>query len=167
MNWDSFIYFAIASLLFWAMGAAAAYKYRNKTIPALLTVAGLLIFALFIAGLWHSLERPPLRTMGETRLWYAFFLPVAGLLTYLRWNYKWILSFTTLLAAVFIVVNITKPDIHNKTLMPALQSPWVCTACHHLHVFLCHPGCRDTGRTLLSHQGEKNSATRPAGADDR
>lgn len=62
--------------------------------------------------------------MGETRLWYAFFLPVAGLLTYLRWNYKWILSFTTLLAAVFIVVNITKPDIHNKTLMPALQSPW-------------------------------------------
>ena len=124
MNWDSFIYFAIASLLFWAMGAAAAYKYRNKTMPALLTVAGLLIFALFIAGLWHFLERPPLRTMGETRLWYAFFLPVAGLLTYLRWNYKWILSFTTLLAAVFIVVNITRPDIHNKALMPALQSPW-------------------------------------------
>lgn len=124
MNWDSFIYFAIASLLFWAMGAAAAYKYRNKTMPALLTVAGLLIFALFIAGLWHSLERPPLRTMGETRLWYAFFLPVAGLLTYLRWNHKWILSFTTLLSAVFVMVNITSPDIHNKALMPALQSPW-------------------------------------------
>ena len=124
MNWDSFIYFAMASLLLWAAGATAAYRCRNKTIPALLTVAGLLIFALFIAGLWHFLERPPLRTMGETRLWYAFFLPVAGLLTYLRWNYKWILSFTTLLAAVFIVVNITKPDIHNKALMPALQSLW-------------------------------------------
>ena len=124
MNWDSFIYFAITSLLFWTAGAAAAYKRKNKTVPALLTVAGLLIFAFFIAGLWLFLERPPLRTMGETRLWYAFFLPVAGLLTYLRWNYKWILSFTTLLAAVFIVVNITKPDIHNKALMPALQSPW-------------------------------------------
>lgn len=124
MNWDSFIYFAITSLLLWAGGAAAAYKSRNKTVPAWLTVAGLLIFALFIAGLWHFLERPPLRTMGETRLWYAFFLPVAGLLTYLRWNYTWILSFTTLLAAVFIVVNILKPDIHNKALMPALQSPW-------------------------------------------
>ncbi len=124
MNWDSFIYFAITSLLLWAGGATAAYTRRNKTVPAWLTVAGLLIFALFIAGLWHFLERPPLRTMGETRLWYAFFLPVAGLLTYLRWNYKWILSFTTLLAAVFIVVNILKPDIHNKALMPALQSPW-------------------------------------------
>lgn len=124
MNWDSFIYFAIITILFWAAGAVTAYKSKNKTTPALLTVAGLLIFALFIAGLWHFLERPPLRTMGETRLWYSFFLPVAGLLTYLRWNYKWILSFTAVLAAVFILVNILKPDIHDKALMPALQSPW-------------------------------------------
>jgi ABC-type transport system involved in cytochrome c biogenesis permease subunit len=49
---------------------------------------------------------------------------VAGLLTYLRWNYRWILSFTTLLSAVFIFVNILNPEIHNKVLMPALQSPW-------------------------------------------
>jgi ABC-type transport system involved in cytochrome c biogenesis permease subunit len=82
------------------------------------------VFFFFIATLWSSLERPPLRTMGETRLWYSFFLPVAGLLTYLRWNYRWILSFTTILSAVFIFVNILKPDIHNKVLMPALQSPW-------------------------------------------
>jgi len=62
--------------------------------------------------------------MGETRLWYSFFLPLAGLITYQRWRYKWILSFTTVLSTVFIIVNITKPDIHNKVLMPALQSPW-------------------------------------------
>ena len=83
-----------------------------------------MLFFAFIAGLWVSLERPPLRTMGETRLWYSFFLPVAGLLTYLRWNYRWILSFTTILSAVFIMVNLLNPDIHNKVLMPALQSPW-------------------------------------------
>ena len=65
-----------------------------------------------------------LRTMGETRLWYSFFLPVAGVITYVRWRYKWILSFSTLLAFVFICVNLFKPEIHNKTLMPALQSPW-------------------------------------------
>ncbi|MCD7848854.1 MAG: cytochrome c biogenesis protein CcsA [Parabacteroides sp.] len=62
--------------------------------------------------------------MGETRLWYSFFLPVAGLITYVRWRYKWILSFSTLLAGVFICINLLKPEIHNKTLMPALQSPW-------------------------------------------
>lgn len=124
MNWDSFIYFAILSILFWAAGATAAFKSKRKATPALLTVTGLLIFLLFIVGLWHFLERPPLRTMGETRLWYSFFLPVAGLLTFLRWKYKWILSFTTLLSTAFILVNILKPEIHNKSLMPALQSPW-------------------------------------------
>lgn len=124
MTWESFIFFAIAALLFWIGGAALAYRSKSKILPAILTSAGLIIFATFIAGLWVSLERPPLRTMGETRLWYSFFLPVAGVLTYLRWNYKWILSFTTILSAVFIIVNIANPDIHNKVLMPALQSPW-------------------------------------------
>ena len=71
-----------------------------------------------------SLERPPLRTMGETRLWYAFFLPTAGLIVYSRWRYPWILAFSTVLAGVFTTINIVNPEIHNKTLMPALQSPW-------------------------------------------
>ena len=65
-----------------------------------------------------------MRTMGETRLWYSFFLPLAGLITYARWKYKWILSFSCILSLVFICINIFKPEIHNKTLMPALQSPW-------------------------------------------
>lgn len=110
--------------MLWGAGAALAMKYNTKTLPAVMTTAGLIVFFFFIAALWRSLERPPLRTMGETRLWYSFFLPVAGLLTYLRWNYRWILTFTTLLSAVFIVVNIVQPDIHDKVLMPALQSPW-------------------------------------------
>ena len=123
MTWETFIYFAIPAVISWAAGAYFAFK--NKTTSAyLFTIAGILIFAAYIAGMWISLERPPLRTMGETRLWYSFFLPVAGLLTYMRWKFKWILSFSTVLALVFICVNIFKPEIHNKTLMPALQSPW-------------------------------------------
>lgn len=124
MNWDYFIYFAIVSVVLWAVGAALAFRNQKKTMPTVITTLGLVVFFVFILGLWQSLERPPLRTMGETRLWYSFFLPVAGLITYQRWGYKWILSFSTILAAVFIVVNIAKPDIHNKVLMPALQSPW-------------------------------------------
>lgn len=123
ITWNSFIYFAIPAIIFWAMGAYFSFKNRTS-IAYVFTILGLMVFASYIAGMWISLERPPLRTMGETRLWYSFFLPVAGLITYIRWKYKWILSFSTIMAVVFIVINILKPEIHNKTLMPALQSPW-------------------------------------------
>lgn len=123
ITWDYFIYFAIAAVLLWATGAWAAW--RNKTsIAYTTTVLGLLVFFSFILSMWISLERPPLRTMGETRLWYSFFLPLAGLIVYSRWKYKWILTFSTILSLVFICVNLFKPEIHDKTLMPALQSPW-------------------------------------------
>jgi ABC-type transport system involved in cytochrome c biogenesis permease subunit len=124
MNWDHFIYFSGIAVLLWIIASVLALRSDKKLLPTLMTFAGLAVFFVFILGLWQSLERPPLRTMGETRLWYSFFLPVAGIITYQRWNYKWILSFSTILATVFIIVNIAKPDIHNKVLMPALQSPW-------------------------------------------
>ena len=98
-------------------------RYKNGMAYGF-TFLGLAIFFSFIIGMWISLERPPMRTMGETRLWYSFFLPLAGLITYARWKYKWILSFSCILSLVFICINIFKPEIHNKTLMPALQSPW-------------------------------------------
>lgn len=123
MSWTHFVYFALAALLFWSSGAFAAWKSR-KGVATVLTLAGLVVFFSFIVLYWMSLERPPLRTMGETRLWYSFFLPLAGIVVYLRWQYKWILTFSTLLSGVFIMVNLFKPEIHNKTLMPALQSAW-------------------------------------------
>ena len=123
MNWEHFIYFAIVSVLLWATGAYAAWKNKTSVAYAA-TIIGLLVFFSFIVSMWISLERPPLRTMGETRLWYSFFLPMTGIIVYSRWKYKWILSFSTILALVFVCVNLFKPEIHDKTLMPALQSPW-------------------------------------------
>ena len=123
MSWTTFIYFALPAVILWAAGAYLSFRDKRNT-AVVITFLGLLVFGAYIAGMWISLERPPLRTMGETRLWYSFFLPVAGLITYLRWNYKWILTFSTILSFVFICVNLLKPEIHNKTLMPALQSPW-------------------------------------------
>ena len=124
MEWNHLIYFALPAVFCWGMGAMAAYRPGKSLQVVLWTVAGLAIFMAFIVGMWVSLERPPLRTMGETRLWYSFFLPVAGIITYIRWRYKWILSFSTVMSLVFICINLFKPEIHNKTLMPALQSPW-------------------------------------------
>ena len=124
MEWNHLIYFALPAVFCWGVGAMAAYRPGKSLQVVLWTVAGLAIFMAFIVGMWVSLERPPLRTMGETRLWYSFFLPVAGIITYIRWRYKWILSFSTVMSLVFICINLFKPEIHNKTLMPALQSPW-------------------------------------------
>ena len=123
MTWESFIYFAIGAVLLWVAGSYQAWKDMTK-IAYTFTILGLGVFFAFILSMWISLERPPLRTMGETRLWYSFFLPLAGLMVYSRWRYKWILSFSTLLSVVFICINLLKPEIHSKTLMPALQSPW-------------------------------------------
>ena len=107
MSWEHFIWFAIAALICWSLGAFAAWKGKKLVWAYGFTLLGLVIFFSFILGMWISLERPPMRTMGETRLWYSFFLPLAGILS-----------------LVFICINIFKPEIHNKTLMPALQSPW-------------------------------------------
>lgn len=124
MSWDYFLWFAFVAMGCWLAGAVVAWRQKSPWVSLVLTGTGLVVFFAFILGLWISLERPPMRTMGETRLWYSFFLPLVGLITYVRWKYKWILMFSFILACVFICINLFKPEIHNKTLMPALQSPW-------------------------------------------
>lgn len=125
ISWDNFYIFASIAIVLWTCGACLALFSKEKSKSSiLLTVAGTLVFALFIIGFWHSLQRPPLRTMGETRLWYSFFMSISGLLTYLRWKYRWIMLFSTIVSAVFALINLFKPEIHDQSLMPALQSFW-------------------------------------------
>jgi ABC-type transport system involved in cytochrome c biogenesis permease subunit len=90
----------------------------------LMVIAGILIFGYYMSVLWINLGRAPMRTLGETRLWYSFFLGLIGYLTYLRWNYKWFLVYSVLMAILFMVINLIHPENFSKTLMPALQSPW-------------------------------------------
>ena len=123
MIWEYFIWFAAVSALLWITGSVLAW--RNRRSSALVSyIAGTLVFFSFMIAMWVVLERPPMRTMGETRLWYSFFMAVAGIIVYSRWKYKWILSFSTIMALVYIAVNLLKPQIHSKEMMPALQSPW-------------------------------------------
>lgn len=124
VSWDNFHIFASVALILWTFGAFYALFSEKQRISIGLTLAGTVIFALFITGFWIALQRPPLRTMGETRLWYSFFMSIAGLLTYIRWKYRWILLFSTTVSAVFILINLIKPEIHDQSLMPALQSFW-------------------------------------------
>ena len=123
MGWSLFPYFAVPYMILWICGAAAAWKGWCKAALSL-TLAGLVICLSFILGIWIAGGVPPLRTMGHTRLWYAFFMPLIGSIVYVRWRYKWILSFSTMMAVMFTCINLFKTEIHTQALMPALQSPW-------------------------------------------
>lgn len=124
-GWNIFPLWAAIVILIAATSAtwAVIKKERSNVAIAAMLVA-ILGMGGFIAMLWATLGRPPMRTMGETRLWYSFFILVAGLFTYARWRYRWIMLFSTVLASVFIIINIARPEIHDQTLMPALQSVW-------------------------------------------
>lgn len=121
MIWAWYDVLGPLSAAFWLAGALMAVLGRQKAALTLVW-AGVAATAVFIAGLWSSLERPPMRTMGETRLWYSLFLAAAGALAYRKWPYAWLLAFVAVLSSVFAIMNVAKPEIHSKALMPALQS---------------------------------------------
>ncbi len=124
MTWNEYLVFAIPAIICWIAAGLLALKNSNTKVVDILSVFGILIFGAFIVGLWFGQDRPPLRTMGETRLWYSFFLSLIGYITYKHWKYNWLLLFSGVVATVFACVNIFKPEIHSVNLMPALQSYW-------------------------------------------
>ncbi|NCB68630.1 MAG: cytochrome C assembly protein [Bacteroidia bacterium] len=124
MSWDHFTAFAIPVLISWMLAIITLFATKKRWLNKIFTLAGIVGFATFIVLLWISLDRPPMRTMGETRLWYTFFLSTIGFVMYAKWKYSWIQAFSLVMASVFIFINIFKPEIHSKNLMPALQSIW-------------------------------------------
>lgn len=128
MNWINFPYIAIPSIIFLIISFLVVVLPVNKKLKTIISntssLIAILLFVYFIVSLWINLGRPPLRTLGETRLWYAFFLPIIGIITFNRWKYFWFLGYSNFMAILFIIINLTHPETYSKTLMPALQSPW-------------------------------------------
>ena len=125
IGWNIFAGVAALTAAFAAAGAGVAlYRKNYSSVAMVLSLAALFVLGGFIVAFGITLGRPPLRTMGETRLWYSFFMLLAGSITYARWRYRWVLSFSTIMASVFMIINILRPEIHDATLMPALQSVW-------------------------------------------
>ena len=84
MTWIDFpLYSGIIGLI-WLIGLVfllLAYKkdsYIKYALPLLFL--GWAVLIVFVGKLWVELDRPPMRTLGETRLWYATFLPFVVLL---------------------------------------------------------------------------------------
>ncbi len=128
ISWDNFYWFVLSSAFCW--GVASVFSLvKNQSnlffrLLLFLQFFGIIILSIFIIGLSFRLQRPPMQTMGEIRLWYVLFLSLVGIITYIRWRYRWILLFTTIMSIVFMSLNILKPELHNQYLMPALQSVW-------------------------------------------
>jgi ABC-type transport system involved in cytochrome c biogenesis permease subunit len=89
-----------------------------------LALAGIAALGAYLAATWAGLGRPPMRTIGETRLWYAFLVPVVGLAVEWRLRLPAARVPTLLMGLVFVVLGLARPDAFDRTLMPALQSPW-------------------------------------------
>ena len=78
--WTDLWLYALLALMCWAVAALLSLRGGWHRLVCLLTAVGLLVFGSYIGLMWYSLGHPPLRTMGETRLWYSFFLPLVGLM---------------------------------------------------------------------------------------
>lgn len=126
IGWEQFTLFGTAAAALWCLGAGLVFgrSSRVRSAGSALFAAGTLLFALYIALFWTSLGRAPMRTMGETRLWYSLFIAATGWVLYVRWRYRFLLPFAAVLATVFAAIDILRPEIQSRTLMPALQSAW-------------------------------------------
>jgi len=128
MVWLNFPLYAIIILMLWLTAVIfIGFGESNRKLKAIgmaMLALGIFTLILFIVNLWLTLERPPLRTLGETRLWYTLFLSIIGFIFYVRWKYYWFVVFSFLVSGIFLFLNIYFPENFNKTLMPALHSAW-------------------------------------------
>ncbi|MEJ8590998.1 cytochrome c biogenesis protein CcsA [Riemerella anatipestifer] len=124
--WSVFSYIVFSLLILWVTsGVLLLFKKKPLVNLALgLHLVGIVVLGYFISNLWITLERPPLRTLAETRIWYAFFISVIGWVLYFLYKQKWILHYAIVMAGVFTLITYFNPDTINKTLMPALHSVW-------------------------------------------
>lgn len=117
----------ILSVLSWVLGLILFYlplKNPKRTLGTIFLHVGILVLAFYITALWIYLERPPLRTLGETRLWYGAFIGLIGIALYHFRKLILVPLFSFPFAILFLTINVAHPEYFQKTLMPALQSPW-------------------------------------------
>ena len=112
----------------WLSGSLILLFVKNnkhlQTLTIILPAIANVLLMIFIGFLWSELERPPLKTMAETRLWYAMFVSLITWIIFLRTKSKPLYLLGFVMSSVFLLVDILRPEYQTKNLMPALQSPW-------------------------------------------
>ncbi len=127
MTWLDYTTYLLLTSVFWGLALILLLTPKKsvfRTLQAVFLFLGWAAIITFTIGLWISLERPPFRTLAETRLWYGVFTSTIGIVLFYRWKFPLMLSYTILMSLLFLYLNYLNPDTFDKTLMPALQSPW-------------------------------------------
>ncbi len=128
MIWDWLIVFFIAFVALWVTGGLFLFYKKNtvcaKHLPVVLPLIASILLLVFIVIIWIQYNRPPMKTMAETRLLYSFFVSLITwfIVVKTRSSSMYLLGFV--MASVFLLVDIAKPEYQSKNLMPALQSVW-------------------------------------------
>lgn len=118
------------TILLWACSWVLAWRasmpaYKNDSRwPGILALLGTLVIGAFMGELWHALGRPPMRTLGETRMWNCFFVSLVIGILYFQHRWFWMLFLGHSGALIFGLFTLFNPEWMDRTLRPALQSPW-------------------------------------------
>ena len=127
MQFQPLIIISLIAFICWISGTlilSFTRKIAVKNLGMAVIILGTLALASYIIYLWIFLQRPPIKTLGETRLWYALFLSLMGVIIYKRWKWLVILGYALFLSIIFLIVDLAKPEIYDQTIQPALQSTW-------------------------------------------
>lgn len=121
-QWFTYLLIVSAVLLL-ISSLLALFTSHRKWVHSLM-FAYVVLWTVWIAYLWISLDRAPFKTLGETRVWYIYLVPAIAWALYGQHRLKWIIGYGSLIAMVFMLLNWLHPENFSKELMPALQSIW-------------------------------------------
>ncbi len=118
-----FPYIAIFSIIVLIIISFLSIKKKKSIVNLMMNILTF-VWLIWLIFLWIKIERAPIRTLRETRMWYAILTPIISWALYNKYEWKWILPYSSILSIVFFIVNILHPENFDKELLPALQSIW-------------------------------------------
>ena len=100
-----------------------AYQLKGfKLLGDSLNILGMFALLILILYLWITHKRPPLQTLGDTRLWYSLLLTMCGVVINYKLKISWPLWFCQSFALLFITIDLFNQSAFETLLPPALLS---------------------------------------------
>lgn len=161
--WNYILSFTLCCSIIMTIAILILYLTKKSKLGIILFSLGTIIQGIFIIYLWIYQGFAPMRTMGDTRLWYSLFLFICGLITYFRYKYRWILIFTAILGTIFNIINIANPTLHIEPLIPILQSAWFIP---HVSIYMFAYALLGCGSLIAVLNLKHNDSKRSNAADE-
>ncbi|HOF90115.1 MAG TPA: cytochrome c biogenesis protein CcsA [Armatimonadota bacterium] len=124
LGWSAFALWCVA-LTGYLLGNIPAFQQRTRGLLATLPlIIGWVLLAVYLVDLWQHLGHPPMRSIPQTLLWAAFFLPPVTL--GMEWTRRTRAQAvpTLVVGLAFLIGALAMNETPSTELMPALQSPW-------------------------------------------